>query len=72
MKPRRDGIDTPTLRAALVAVRVIADPPWEPTTAEVAALLRVNHSTAWRLMVQLSYLFGLYQEEDGARRWRRI
>jgi DNA-binding IclR family transcriptional regulator len=72
MKPRRDEIDTPTLRAALVAVRVMADPPWEPTTAEVAALLHIDHSTAYRLMARLSYIFGLYQEPDGARRWRRI
>ena len=61
-----------TVRAALVAIRVMdADRPWMPTTAEVAAYLRMSDSGARRMMGKLSGpdALPIYQDEEG--RWRR-
>ncbi len=70
MTTRNGEIDTPTLRAALVAVRVMTErPPWQPTTAEVAAFLGMEHSAAFRLMARLSRVLRLYQDDEN--RWRR-
>lgn len=72
MTTRNGEIDTPTLRAALVSIRMLTDaPPWEPTTEEVAAFLGMEHSGAFRLMARLSRVLRLYQDED-EKRWRRV
>ena len=70
MTTRNGEIDTPTLRAALVAVRVMTErPPWPPTTAEVAAFLGMEHSAALRLRARRSRVLRLYQDDEN--RWRR-
>lgn len=73
-RSRRDGenIDVATVRGALVILRMWTEkPPWEPTTAEVAEYLGVEHSGAYRIMSKLSRPeeFAIYQDDDN--RWRR-
>ena len=61
-----------TVRAALVAIRVMAEEhPWTPTTAEVAVYLRMTPNGAYRMMAKLSGpdALPIYQDDEG--RWRR-
>lgn len=61
-------IDTVTVRAALVAIRVMdQDRPWQPTTAEVASYLRMTPNGAYRMMVKLSAKLPIWQNDAG--RW---
>lgn len=70
MSVRTGNIDTVTVRAALVAIRVMdADRPWTPTTQEVADYLRMTPNGAYRMLARLSAKLPIAQ--DGAGRWRR-
>ena len=64
-------IDTPTLRAAMVAIRMFSErPAWTPTTAEIADYLGMGHSGAFRLMARLARVLPIAQDEE--ERWRRV
>ena len=68
---REGEIDTPTLRAALVAIRVMDDiRPWQPTTAQVAAYARMSPNGAYRLMARLSRVLPIAQDEKTGQ-WQR-
>ena len=71
MPPRNGGdIDTVTVRAALVAIRVMdTDRPWTPTTQEVADYLRMTPNGAYRMLARLSAKLPIAQDDSG--RWRR-
>ncbi len=69
---QRNGGYIVTVRAALVAIRVMAeDRPWTPTTQEVADYLRMSPNGAYRLLAKLSGpdALPIYQDDTG--RWRR-
>ncbi len=64
-------IDTVTVRAALVAIRVMDEAhPWTPTTQEVAAYLRMSANGAYRMMARLSVKLPIAQDRQTGR-WQR-
>ena len=69
---RTDRMSIPTIRGALVILRMWTQ-GWEPSTTEVQEYLGMDdHSGAYRLMCRLSGAeeFPIRQDDDG--RWRRM
>ena len=62
-----EEIDTTTIRAALVALRIVGGERWTPTTAQVAQYARLSHSGAYRMLARLSGALSIAQDADG--RW---
>lgn len=72
MRTQRNGSYIVTVRAALVAIRVMdSDRPWTPTTGEIADYLRMTPNGAYRMMAKLSGPDALPIYQDDAGRWRR-